>query len=474
MAKSLQLHKFDWWLIGAYLVLICCGWMNVYSSVCGGEGYVFDFSQKYGMHLIWIATALVLAISILFFIPSKTYSVLAYGIYFVMLILLLAVIFLGVEINGSHSWFAFGPVRLQPAEFSKISTSFAIAALLSKYDFSISNRKSFFVALAVILTPMLFIVCEKETGSALVYLGFLIVLYREGMSGWILLLGLYTILLFILSLIVPPFTAILISLGIIAVIYSLFIKRKILTLLATTAIITLFAFLPRLLQIEGVARLTSLASEVWLAIIAGSLSIIFILISLKKRWYYLRNSLLVFLLSVMMIFSVDFVFHNVLKEYQQARIETLLGIREDPMGAGYNVHQSLIAIGSGGLFGKGFLQGTQTRMDFIPEQSTDFIFCTVGEEWGFVGACFILFVYLFLILRIFSSAEKQTDNFNRIYGYCVGCCILMHVMINIGMTLGLMPVIGIPLPFLSYGGSSLWSFTILLFIYIRLDYDNKL
>ena len=465
--------KIDWVIAGIWLVLVIFGWMNIYASSVSEEGFVFSLKEKYVMDLIWVATALTLGFLILFVIPSSLYPTIAWPFYGLMVLLLVAVAFVGVEVNGSKSWFAIGPFRLQPAEFSKIATSLLLAQLMSKYGFSFSKFRDALRIAVVLALPMLAILLEKETGSALVYLGYLLVCYREGMTGWLLVIGLLVILFFILTLVCSPFVAVLVLLGMTGVAFGFYIRKPLLYGILTAVAVTLLAFLPRLLQLEALAPLNRFDPATWLALLTGTAAVVLALVFWFQRRRPLRNLMLGFLLGLLVIFSVEMVFTKVLKDHQRARIEVLLGIKEDPMGVGYNVHQSLVAIGSGGLTGKGFLGGTQTRFDFVPEQSTDFIFCTIGEEWGLVGTLAVLAAYLTLILRLIASAEKQRDHFARIYGWCVAACLLMHVLINICMTIGLIPVIGIPLPMLSYGGSSLWAFSILLFIYLRLDLDQK-
>jgi rod shape determining protein RodA len=465
--------KIDWVIAGIWLLLVIFGWMNIYASSVAEEGFVFSIKQKYVMDLIWIATALTLAFLILFVIPSSLYPTISWPFYGLMVLLLVAVAFVGVEVNGSKSWFAIGPFRLQPAEFSKIATSLLLAQLMSKYGFSFSKFRDALRIAVVLALPILAILLEKETGSALVYLGFLLVCYREGMTGWILIIGLLAILFFILTLVFSPFIAELVLLALTIVAYGFYVRKPLQYGIITALAVTLLAFLPRLLQWDALAPLNRFDPATWLALLTGTAALVLALVFWFRRHRQLRNLMLGFLLGLLVIFSVEMVFNKVLKDHQRARIEVLLGIKEDPMGVGYNVHQSLVAIGSGGLTGKGFLGGTQTRFDFVPEQSTDFIFCTIGEEWGLIGTLAVLAAYLTLILRLISSAEKQRDSYVRIYGWCVAACLLMHVLINICMTIGLMPVIGIPLPMLSYGGSSLWAFTILLFIYLRLDLDQK-
>ncbi len=471
--ENINYRKLDWVVIGLYLLLVVFGWMNIYSSSASDEGFILSLKQKYVMDMIWVASALVIGGLILFVIPHKVYSAIAWPLYVLIVVLLVAVAFVGKEVNGSRSWFAIGPFGLQPAEFSKISMSILLAHLMSKYDFKFSNPRDFIRIMVVLAIPILSILLEKETGSALVYLGFLIVCYREGMTGWILVAGLLAILLFVFTLVFSPLVSILVLAGLTGVTASFYSRRPMIGIPATAAAVILLAFVPRLLRIESLEPLTRLDPDQWVALLTGVLAAVLTLVFWRRRKTSLRNLMLGYLLGLCLIFSVEFVFNHVLKDHQRARIEVLLGIKEDPKGVGYNVHQSLIAIGSGGFAGKGFRGGTQTRFDFVPEQSTDFIFCTIGEEWGFLGALAVLAVYLSLILRLIGSAEKQKDSFARIYGWCVACCLLMHVVINICMTIGLMPVIGIPLPLISYGGSSLWAFTILIFIYLKLDMEKR-
>jgi len=497
-------------------VLVLFGWINIYSSLYQEGASIFDFSMEYGKQIIWIGSSVVLALLILFALPPKIYIGFAWWLYALMAVLLVAVIFIGANIKGSHSWLQIGSMRVQPAEFSKITTSLALAHLMSsKFDFSFKNKSDALKAFLVLLLPMITIILERETGTALVYLGYLLMFYREGMSGWILIFGLSVIGIFIMTLIFSPYLSILIVVGLVTVLASL-VARKKWVVAVIVSIIVLLGFIPSLISgtasaekptteivsveidaEDSVEESTSITDfeqvssksenpragalkiffskfpvEIWLVFLLAPFILGFLIHSLVKRQTILRNAMISMILGICLVFSVDFVFDKVLKDYQRGRIEVLLGMKEDPMGDGYNVHQSMIAIGSGGFFGKGFLRGTQTRFDFVPEQTTDFIFCTIGEEWGFAGSLAVLAVFLVLLIRLINSAEKQRDRFIRIYGYCVASILLMHILINIGMTIGLMPVIGIPLPFVSYGGSSLWGFTILLFIYVRLDLER--
>ncbi len=466
-------RKLDWWLILCYVLLIFIGWGNIYAAVYSEEhSSILDFSQRYGMQFVWIVSSFVLITFILFILNPKIYTVLPPLLYTFVVILLFAVIFIGKEVNGSKSWLTIGPVGFQPAEVSKISTSLFLAYIMSRYGFTLNKMRNLIKVALILLIPMLFIVLEKETGSALVYTGFIFMLYREGLSGWIPALGFLAIFLFVMSLAFSPFVAIL-SLICIMVCINAFMSRNTLRqILWFIPLITLLSFLPKLTSMEFMESLPQIKTEYWALAIILPILIYILTRAFKKKLRHTKYIVLCFCCSVLFIFSVNFIFNNILQPHQRARIENLLGITEDLRGAGYNVHQSKVAIGSGGFAGKGFLEGTQTKFDFVPEQSTDFIFCTIGEEHGFLGSVAVVALYMFLIIRIIILSERQKDAFVRIYGYCVACCFFMHVFINIGMTMGLVPVIGIPLPFLSYGGSSLWSFTILLFIFIRLDLER--
>ena len=472
MINSGDYRKLDWPLIICYLAMCFIGWISIYSSVYDEEhSNILDFSQRYGMQFIWIISSIAIASIILFVINPKIYRPLSMIIYSFALFLLFTVIFLGVEINGSRSWFAFGSVRFQPAELSKIATSLALAYLLSSYEFKGRSMQGIVKIALLILIPVILIIMQKETGSALIYAAFILVLYREGLSGWLISFGVLAIVLFLVTIGTSPYYAMIILFSVLIVARGLFMKKIFLHVLFA------LLFLPIMVLSEKVGnRLLpelNLSAEAWLAIVMVPPLIYHIISAFKVKIRYLRYITLCFIVSVVAIFSVELFFNNVLKEHQRVRIENLLGVNVDLQGAGYNVHQSKIAIGSGGLSGKGFMQGTQTRFDFVPEQSTDFIFCTVGEEWGFFGSTTLILLFVFLITRIIILAEKQKEAFNRVFGYSLASVLFLHFIINIGMTIGIMPVIGIPLPFISYGGSSLWSFTTFLFIFIRLDLDRK-
>ncbi len=407
-----------------YAVLVLMGWLNIYAAVYNEDHQnIFDTTQKYGKQLIWISSAAFIAILILI-IDAGFYTIFAYFFYGFMLLACIAVPYLGREVKGSRSWFRFGDFGIQPAEFMKFATNLAIAKFLSNENIEVEtnrrnrfsdllkNYKNTIIAALMLGVPLLIIkLLQDETGLAIVFIAFIIVLYREGLSVNFLIFGLFSALLFVLSLVLASQTLI-ITLAVIALLSFLFIKRSIKHLIIVSVI---FA------SASGV------------------------------------------------VLGTNYVYNH-LEDHQRVRIDVLLGRGTvDLKKEGYNVNQAKIAIGSGGFFGKGYLQGTQTKYDFVPEQDTDFIFCTVGEEWGFLGTSTVILLELFLIIRVIFMAERQRSDFSRIYGYGVASVLFFHLAVNVGMTIGLMPVIGIPLPFFSYGGSSLWSFTILLFIFIKLD-----
>ena len=478
--KSTGLFRsIDWWTIGIYLLLVAFGWI----SVCGasysyGEVDLFSLSSRSGMQIVWIGTSVVLAIVILL-LDDRIYEKFGFLIYGFMLLLLFLTIFNPHEIKGSRSWLVIGPLRLQPAEFAKFATALAVAKVMNVYGFDVRKWKDFAIVAAVVMLPMLFIVMQKETGSALVYLAFFLMFYREGMPGAILFTGFAMVVYFVVG-----------------------IKYRDVMLLSTSTSVGVFVVL-LLIQIFSVAMVYIYCNKTMRAkkmkriswgmfggtiaavlvskfiidfdvVILQMVMIVAFLVYLvyegfrtRVRTYYLIA--LFTLGSVLFFNATDYMLNNMLQAHQRVRINVLLGLEEDPAGAGYNVHQSEIAIGSGGFLGKGFLNGTQTKLKFVPEQDTDFIFCTVGEEQGFVGSTVVLLLFLALILRLIKLAERQQFRFARVYGYCVVSIFLFHVFINIGMVLGMTPVIGIPLPFFSYGGSSLWGFTLLLFIFLRID-----
>ena len=404
-------QNLDWFTILLYLIFIGIGWISIYAAVYNEEHRsILDITQNYGKQLLWIVTSLVLAIMVLA-IDGKFYAAFAYPIYGLIILTLIAVLLFGTVIKDTRAWFEIGNFRLQPSEFAKFATNLAIAKYLSTLNIRLDDLRTKVISMCLLGLPAGLILLQNDTGSALVFASFVFVLYREGLSGNYLLAGVFIATLFVLSLLVD---------------------------------------------------------KIILLSVIGAIALVILLI-VRTRWKNILAITVGFVLSAGVIFSVDYAFEKVLEPHQRQRIKVLLGKEQDLKGAGYNVNQSMIAIGSGGLTGKGFLQGTQTKFDFVPEQSTDFIFCTIGEEWGFLGSSAVIGLFVILLIRIIYLAERQRSTFSRIYGYGVASILFFHLTINIGMTIGLAPVIGIPLPFLSYGGSSLWSFTILLFIFLRLD-----
>jgi len=402
----------DWVMVILFLLLVFMGWLNIYAAVFNEEHQsIFDTTQRYGKQMIFIGFSVIVALVILL-IDGKFYSTFSVPIYIANMLLLIIVLLTAKEVAGARSWIDIGPLKLQPAEFAKSATALALAAFLGDINTRMKDLRTKIIAGIILAIPAALILLQNDTGSMLVFGAFALVLYREGLSGNILLLGLAFAVLFIFSLLFTPLT---------------------------------------------------------MLIILGSIGLIAFLFQRKKTWKLGLGIGGILVVLMGFVYSVDYLFNNVLEPHQQVRINVLLGKEDDPKGAGYNVNQSKIAIGSGGFAGKGFLKGTQTKYDFVPEQTTDFIFCTVGEEWGFLGTFVVIALFTALILRILYISERQRSSFTRIYGYCVASIFLFHFMINIGMTIGLMPVIGIPLPFFSYGGSSLLGFTILLFVFIKLD-----
>jgi rod shape determining protein RodA len=459
----------DWKLVIIYLLLVLIGWANIYSSVQSTESTaLLDFSNRSGKQFFWILASVGLAIIILFLLSPRVYEGLSVPIYLFAVFLLLAVIVLGVEVKGSRSWFEFGPVRFQPAEISKIATSLMLATVMSQLGYKISRLKDFIITALIILVPMGIIIMQSETGSALVYVGFIFMLYREGLSGWLIFMIGMAILLFILTLTSSTYVALVVLTGVCSFCMMIYSGRGKWWMFFGIPIIVALALLPKLLPAGFAMNPLHI-----LLILVGILTPIAGFVAFRERNRFSQLSLVAMIAGIMLVFSTEYIFKEVLQEHQRKRIEVLLGMKEDPSGVGYNVKQSMIAIGSGGFTGKGYMNGTQTTFGFVPEQSTDFIFCTIGEEWGFVGCSIVILLYVFLIWRIVRNAERSREAFTRIYGYCVACCIFMHLFINVGMTLGLMPVIGIPLPLVSYGGSSLWAFTIMIFIFIALDRNER-
>ena len=466
----------DWWTILLFFVIALFGWLNIYgSSYSFDQTSIWDFSNRAGKQLVWIATAVVMG-SIILMIEEKAYDVLGYVFYGAMILLLIITPIFARDIKGSLSWLTIGPISLQPAEFAKCFTAIAIAKFMGQYGYKVRDLRDLIVPFALIGIPILIIMlAQRETGSALVFLSFLLVFYRQGMTGYVLGWGVASILLFIL---VIRFGEIALPLGLGNV--SSLISTLLIQVIAIGVLIarekdfrSLIIISLGIIACYGIGILLNIWIKInfnYIGITSLVLTAIYLLIQGFKNRKLSYGWIVGFVLfSAILCQGCDYAFHNILQRHQRVRIEVLLGMKDDPHGAGYNVNQSLIAIGSGQFSGKGFLQGTQTKLKFVPEQDTDFIFCTVGEEWGFVGSAGLLLLYLILILRIIYIAERQRDEFSRIFAYSVASILLFHVTINIGMVLGLLPVIGIPLPFFSYGGSSLWGFSILLAIMLRLD-----
>lgn len=475
------LRSIDWITIVIYLALLVFGWV----SVCGasytyGDTDIFNLGSRSGMQIVWIGTSIFIGL-VLLLLDDRFFDTFSYVIYAALLLLLFATIFNPHEIKGSRSWLVLGPLRLQPAEFAKFATALAVAKLMSTYGFDIHKWKHFLTACAIVFTPMLFIVAQKETGSALVYLSFFLMFYREGMSGSILFTAVAMVFYFVAGI---KFEDVLLweghtSAGKFVVLLAVQIFTSVMIYSSTGNLKQMKTALYYCLGGTVLALLFSTFvipfDIVWVQLVLCGLLIGYVLFLWLSSRMMTYGYILAFAIgSIAFFYSADYVLDNVLQEHQRKRIEVLLGLKEDLAGAGYNVHQSEIAIGSGGLLGKGFLNGTQTKLKYVPEQDTDFIFCTVGEEEGFIGSAAVLLLFLALILRLIKLSERQPFRFGRVYGYCVLSIFLFHMFINVGMVLGLTPVIGIPLPFFSYGGSSLWGFTFLLFIFLRIDAGRNL
>ena len=473
-------YSIDWLTVAMYFVMVIFGWMNIYGATYNFEqSSIINPSNVAGKQFIWICTSLVLA-TIILILDAKTYDFFAYFLYIVWLLVLLATPIIAKyghgDIKGSLSWIRFSFISIQPAEFAKFITALCLAKWMSRYEFKITGWRSLVVPLAIICIPMFIImVLQKEAGTALVFAAFFFVLYREGMSGYVLLSALVLIVLFILTIKFLPVTLpigtgnfgiLLSSITIFAIIgLMLWLKfRQNKEVLIYAGIIVLA---------YGVALLLCIWFNVnfnYVSMIAIGVSVLYLItvtIYSKQTGIWILTAFIV--LSSVMCLASSKVFNSVLAEHQRKRIEVILKMKTDPTGVEYNVTQAKIAIGSGGFFGKGYKNGTQTKLNFVPEQHTDFILCTIGEDFGFVGTGSVLVLFLAFILRLIKMAERQKDMFSQIYGYCVVSIFIIHLIINIGMVLGFLPVIGIPLPFYSYGGSSLIGFTVLLFIFIKLD-----
>lgn len=475
MSKSVKIkYALDGYTIALYVLLVLMGWISIYGASYDFDRMsILDWDQRAGKQFVWILTAFGLA-GMIILVDYKVYNFFAYFIYFFTILLLILTIFVAPDIKGSRSWLVFGPISFQPAELAKIATALALSRFMSSYNYKLKNWKDLIPLSMFIFVPFALIILQKETGSALVFLAFMLMFYREGMDGIILLITVLAIILFVVVVKYSE-TAIFMNQGTLGIVlamgfilaiqlgYLLIVnrRREALNILYAVLIISLLSYIVNIwfyIEIDYIALFAVIATSIYL-----------IFVELYYRYKTIWILILVSLGSALFCFSSDYLFDKVLEPHQQIRIKVLLNMEDDLHGAGYNVNQSKIAIGSGGLMGKGFLNGTQTKLKYVPEQDTDFIFCTVGEEHGFLGSTFVLIVYWLMLMRLLKIAERQQEAFNRIYAYCVASIFFFHLLINIGMVLGIMPVIGIPLPFFSYGGSSLWSFTIMLFILLRLD-----
>lgn len=473
--------KFDWMTLIIYIIMLMYGLI----SICGATYQfdtvnIFSIGSRPMMQLVWIATAFVIASVVLFTDVGFIESV-APLFYISIILLLILTIFIAPDIKGSRSWLVLGPIRLQPAEFAKVATSLALAWQLNKYKFEIKTFRSYIVVMSIVVLPILLIIMQKETGSALVFFAFFIALYREGFSGLFLIFGASLTLYFVVTLLLKD----VMWFDVVSAEYVV-----ILSIIYVFVSVLLYMYSPRDIKIRYLKYVIILPILVYsislivyyfyefdIAYVSWALLIsvlLFILYFCIKEFLVKYMYIVLFaLFSLGFCLSVGYVFENVLEPHQQVRIKISLGLEDDIRGKGYNVDQSKIAIGSGGLAGKGFLNGTQTKLNYVPEQATDFIFCTIGEEQGFLGSLFVVFLFTSLILRLCYLSERQSSRFSRVYGYCVASIFMFHMFVNIGMVTGLLPVIGIPLPFFSYGGSSMWGFSLLLFIFLNLDAKRK-
>ncbi|MFI3266019.1 MAG: rod shape-determining protein RodA [Rikenellaceae bacterium] len=455
----------DWSVVFIYLAMVTMGWINIYASLYDDTNLsIFDLSLRSGMQFIWIAFSVALA-TVIMLLDCKYFHIFAYPIYTILLLVLISVLFMGREINGAKSWLILGPIALQPAEFMKFATALVVARYMSSYGFDIKSLKSLLGLGVIFILPMGIILLQNDTGSALVYFAFAAVLYREGISGWWYVVGVLLIATFVLSFVLQPIVLIILLIlacticeGVLSRSWNM--NTRYLAALAMSSIIIYVGC--------SMMRLDPAPENILATVTLLSLPLVGVY-AYKINRPVILLFIAFFVVAYGVVLASDYVFDNMLQVHQQKRILNLLGLESDPRGWGYNVNQSKIAIGSGGLLGKGFLQGTQTKFNFVPEQSTDFIFCTVGEEWGFIGSLVVLALFAVLIIKLMIMGERQREPFGRIYCYSVAAIFSMHVLINIGMTIGLLPVIGIPLPFFSYGGSSMISFTVLLFVALRLD-----
>ena len=466
MVRRHQIYaSIDWLSIFIWLMMLAFGWMNIYSAnIMEADSGIFDFSQRFGKQFLWIGASLVLAAA-LFVFDAKFFIYFSYLFYVVVVLILVAVLLFGTEIHGAKSWFVIGGFQFQPSEFAKPLTALALARLLTSHNFDIRNFLNLLKAGAIIMIPPVLIMLQPDLGSTIIYLSFIFVLFREGFSSSVMLMLAAFIFLFIATLLMDKAIILLIIVVAGLVIYWSATRSARKTYIIAAWLAGLFGIL------SGLNYLFHTGFSFFLTGLAAFLpvSVVLAVKGVNFRLYGNLKILAGIVIAVVFMISVDYAMNNILKPHQQHRIYVALGLEDDPKGVGYNVNQSKIAIGSGGFSGKGYLNGTQTKLRFVPEQSTDFIFCTVGEEWGFLGTTFVILLYVGLMLRMIILAERQRSRFSRIFGYGFISVLFTHFMINVGMTIGILPVIGIPLPFFSYGGSSLWAFTLFLFIFLRLD-----
>ena len=472
----------DWIVIFIYLLLVFCGWFSIYAASYEYEHVVsmFDLSGRAGMQLVWIGTSVLLGF-VLLKLDDSLYDILAYYIYIVLILLLVVTIFVAPDIKGSKSWLVItNSIRLQPAEFAKFGVALALAKYMSTYNFKLMTPKSLSTVILLIAIPFILIILQNETGSALVYAAFVLVLYREGLPGNFLVLGATAVVLFVVGLKYSEIElGYNISMGeFLSVVLVMALSAIMLIAYSKDAKTAGNIVLVNILVFSGAYLLDHFdivsVSFGLIGAIVFICFLVYLIVLATKKWNKTYLFIVLFAIcSVGYVSSIDYIFSDVLQPHQQSRIKVTLGMEEDALGVGYNVNQSKIAMGSGGLLGKGFLNGTQTKLKYVPEQDTDFIFCTVGEEHGFVGSVAVLILFGVLIVRLIMLAEQQKSVFSRVYGYSVASILFFHLAVNVGMVIGITPVIGIPLPFFSYGGSSLWGFTILLFIFLRLDMARK-
>ncbi len=456
----------DWWSVGIFAVLVLLGWMNIYAAVSDGGEFTLD--SRYGSQLIWIGVCAAVA-AVVLLVDEIFYHMIAYPFYFFMLLVLAATLFLGTTVNGARSWLSFGGFSVQPAEFAKFATALALARYMSSYNFSMHNARTLATAMCIFAVPMIVILLQNDAGSALVFASFMLVFYREGLNGWVYVAIAMALFVFVFSFIWNPTMLLAAVIAVCAAIVGIEHGgwRWIVRWCAGVAFLSLAGF--------GIVSLIAghATDYYWCLLAATGIGVIPVAVyAWKARLRGAAMAVALLVGSVAFTGVVEVAFDH-LKLHQQKRILNLFGVEADPSHWGYNVNQSKIAIGSGGFFGKGYLQGTQTKYDFVPEQSTDFIFCTVGEEWGLLGSTVVLALFCVLILRLIRMGERQQEPFGRVYCYGVAAIFMFHVLINIGMTIGIMPVIGIPLPLFSYGGSSLLAFTMLFFVAVKLDSGRR-